>query len=373
MADLTYPLYPIFAFLGVLLALVPLPWHFKAWNSGTCFYILWTSLACLNQFINSVLWHGNTANRAPVWCDISIRIMMGASVGIPASSLCINRRLYYIITSNSAISSNEKKRRVLMDSLICLLFPLVYIALQYIVQGHRFDIYEDIGCFPALYNTLPLYFLSLSWPLIIGCISASYCLLTLRAFVRRRLEFAHILAAHPSITPWRYFRLMALAMTDLLFIMPLATFVIWLNATSSPLQPWIGWDDTHFDYSRVGQYPAILWRRQPRVLAAMEFNRWVVPVCALVFFAFFGVAEEARKNYILAFRKLRNFVSRRYTKDPVRSYIPGPSQTFDDRSKLGVPAAPFSGSTNTDQPQIQTEQPLIFTPYPGAASLSLQS
>ena len=70
MVDITYPLYPIVAFLGLFLVLVPLPWHIKARNSGTCFYILWALLACLNQFINSVLWHGNVLDRAPVWCDI---------------------------------------------------------------------------------------------------------------------------------------------------------------------------------------------------------------------------------------------------------------------------------------------------------------
>ncbi|KAJ3568207.1 hypothetical protein NP233_g5865 [Leucocoprinus birnbaumii] len=309
MDDLTYPLFPTFSLLGFFLVVIPLPWHMKAWNSGTCFYILWTALACLNQFINSVVWHGNAINWAPVWCDISIRIMMGASVGVPASSLCINRQLYRIMTSSTtSISPNEKKRRCIIDSLICVLLPLIYIALQYVVQGHRFNIYEDIGCFPALYNTLPLYFVSLSWPLIIGCISTSYCVLTLRAIVLRRLEFTRILSAHPSITPWRYFRLMALATSDLLFTMPLAAFVIWLNVTTTPIEPWRGWADTHFDFSRVNQYPALFWRRDPKIVASMEFTRWLVPACALIFFAFFGVADEARRNYVVVFKTLRTFV-----------------------------------------------------------------
>lgn len=70
MADFTYPLFPIFAFLGFILSLIPLPWHLQAWNSGTCYYMIWTSLACLNQFINSIVWHGNALNPAPIWCDI---------------------------------------------------------------------------------------------------------------------------------------------------------------------------------------------------------------------------------------------------------------------------------------------------------------
>lgn len=68
--DPTYPLFPIFAFLGFILSLIPLPWHFQAWNSGTCFYMMWASLACLNQFVNSIVWRGNILNPAPIWCDI---------------------------------------------------------------------------------------------------------------------------------------------------------------------------------------------------------------------------------------------------------------------------------------------------------------
>ncbi|KAJ7661860.1 GPCR fungal pheromone mating factor, partial [Mycena rosella] len=63
-------LFSIFAFLGFYLVLIPLPWHFQAWNSGTCWYILWASLSCLNQFVNSLVWAGNTLNSAPAWCEI---------------------------------------------------------------------------------------------------------------------------------------------------------------------------------------------------------------------------------------------------------------------------------------------------------------
>ncbi|KIJ93455.1 hypothetical protein K443DRAFT_684535 [Laccaria amethystina LaAM-08-1] len=305
MADLTYPLFPIFAFLGFILAIIPLPWHLQALNSGTCFFMIWAALACLNQFVNSVTWAGNALNPAPVWCEISIRIMMGASVGIPASSLCINRRLYKIASVQSAtITVAEKRRAVVIDSIICLLFPLLYIALQYVVQGHRFNIFEDIGCYPALYNTLLTYFISSMWPILIGLVSAVYCFLSLRSFARRRAEFSQFLTSHTSLTVGRYFRLMALAMTEICFTIPLSIFMIWLNATSSPIGPWRSWDDTHFAFSRIEQIPAVLWRSNHILVMAMEFSRWVTPLCAFTFFAFFGFADEAKRHYRLAFRSM---------------------------------------------------------------------
>ncbi|KAH7911855.1 pheromone A receptor-domain-containing protein [Hygrophoropsis aurantiaca] len=302
MANLEYPLYPIFAFLGFILSIIPLPWHLQAWNSGTCYYMIWTALACLNQFINSVIWHNNAINFAPVWCDISIRIMLGASVGIPAASLCINRRLYQIAKVHAVtVTRAEKRRAILVDTLICVLFPMVFIALQYVVQGHRFDIYEDVGCYPFIYNTIVAFFLSDSWPIIIGLISAGYCGLSLRAFYTRRAQFNQFLASNTSLNASRYFRLMALAMTEILCTIPLAAFMIWLNTAAQPVEPWISWADTHGDFSRVGQYPSLLWTRDYLLVVAMQLTRWFVVICAFVFFGFFGFAAEARKNYRAAF------------------------------------------------------------------------
>ncbi|KAJ7790722.1 fungal pheromone STE3G-protein-coupled receptor, partial [Mycena leptocephala] len=297
-SDPTYPLFPIFAFLGFFLPLIPLHWHFQAWNSGTCWYIFWASLSCLNQFVNSIVWAGNTLNSAPWWCEISIRIMMGASVGLPAASLCINRRLYHIASVRAVvITKAEKARAVLIDSLICGLFPAVYIALQYIVQGHRFNIFEDIGCYPDLYNTLPTYFISSMWPLVIGLVSGVYCVLSLRAFAARRAAFAQLMSTHPALTPARYLRLSALALTDLLLTTPLAIFTIYLNATATPIAPWISWSDTHFNFGRIEQIPHFLWAADTQSRIAVELTRWASPACGLAFFAFFGFGEEARRHY----------------------------------------------------------------------------
>ncbi|KAJ7611055.1 fungal pheromone STE3G-protein-coupled receptor, partial [Mycena polygramma] len=310
--DPTYPLFPIVAFLGFLLPLAPLPWHFQAWNSGTCWYIFWVSLSCLNQFVNSLVWAGNTLDVAPAWCEISIRIMMGASVGLPAASLCINRRLYHIASVRAVVVTHaEKRRAVLIDSLICGLFPLLYIALQYIVQGHRYDLLQDIGCFPALYNTLPTYFISSMWPLLIGLASAYYCVRSLRAFAAHRAAFAQLLSAHAALTPSRYLRLSALALTDLLLTAPLAAFTIALNATATPISPWLSWADTHFDFSRVVQIPRLAWAGAPNGHAAkgasgiaIELTRWASPACALIFVGFFVFAQEARRNYGVLFGRV---------------------------------------------------------------------
>jgi len=122
----------------------------------------------------------------------------------------------------------------------------------------------------------------------------------------------------------RYFRLMALAMCDILFTTPLAIFNIWLNVTLAPMGPWVSWEDTHFDYGRVVRYPAILWRRSHILVISVESTRWAAPLCAIVFFAFFGLADEAKKNYHLAFYWVMKHARRAIPSFPVkREKFPG--------------------------------------------------
>ncbi|GAW04845.1 pheromone receptor [Lentinula edodes] len=222
---LTYPnwVFSMFAFIGFLLSIIPLPWHLEAWNTGTCLFMIWTGLACLNQFINSIIWNGNVINWAPVWCDISTRFMIGSAVAIPAASLCINRRLYYIATANAVtITKSERRRAVLVDLGIGIGIPVLEMVLQYIDQGHRFNIFEDIGCYPFTYNTWVAYVVDVTWPLAIGCVSAVYCLLSIRSFNKRRAQFKELLSANNNLNSNRYFRLMCLAATEILCTIPLS-------------------------------------------------------------------------------------------------------------------------------------------------------
>lgn len=83
MSDPSYPVFPVFSAISFVLVLTPLPWHLEAWNSGTCLYMIWTAVACLNQFINSIIWHGNALNWAPVWCDICAFYFSAFAIIVP--------------------------------------------------------------------------------------------------------------------------------------------------------------------------------------------------------------------------------------------------------------------------------------------------
>ncbi|KAJ7323223.1 pheromone A receptor-domain-containing protein [Mycena albidolilacea] len=250
-----------------------------------------------------MIWADSVEDVAPLWCDISTRLIVGITVAIPAASLCINRRLYKIAACQTVSTSQaEKRRAVLVDLAIGLGIPFVQMPLQFVVQGHRYNILENVGCFPATYNVTLAYPLTYLWPNVINLISACYAILTLRAFLRRRAQFAQFLASGSTgITATRYFRLMALASLELLLNLPSSTYGLYLTASRSAVAPWISWDDTHAFFNRIGQAPAIFWRADAHEQTTVELSRWASVVCALVFFAFFGFAAEARKHYRLAF------------------------------------------------------------------------
>lgn len=125
--------------------------------------------------------------------------------------------------------------------------------------------------------------------------------LSLKAFYNRRKQFKEFIQSNTSLTVNRYFRLMALATTELICTTPFASYSIYLNLTTETVNPYRGWSDTHFDYSRVGQIPATIWHLNHQTVISIELTRWLVVACALLFFGFFGFAEEARKHYRAAF------------------------------------------------------------------------
>lgn len=330
--------YSAFSFITLILVLIPLPWHLEAWNTGTVLYMLWTATSLLIHFINSIIWDGNVVNHSPTWCDISTKLIIGAAIGIPCASLCINRRLYCISGVQTVTTSRKDKLKALaVDLSIGILIPMIIMALHYVVQGHRYDILEDVGCIPATYNVTLTYVLIQVPTLSIFLATTVYAVLTMRAFAHRQAQFKEFLnSGNSNISSSRYVRLIALASLEVIIGLPLALTGCILNATVyGPVNPWISWEDTHFEFWRVWMVPAKFWRADPLTVSVTELSRWSAVLCGLVFFAFFGFAEEARTNYKRAFANLCNLVGLKYPLDNPR---------FGGSGMFGSKASTLQGS-----------------------------
>lgn len=159
------------------------------------------------------------------------------------------------------------------------------------------------------------------WPVLIGCVSFCYAckypklilipmltqrlVLTLRSFWRRRIEFSALLSSSTSLTTSRYLRLMLLSCTEMVCTIPLGAYSIYANVGGIPIARWTNWADVHFNFGFVQIIPASIWQNNHRYVVAVEMGRWIYPCSAMLFFALFGFAEEARRNYALAFRWIK--------------------------------------------------------------------
>uniref|UniRef100_A0A8H7Y347 Pheromone receptor n=2 Tax=Psilocybe cubensis TaxID=181762 RepID=A0A8H7Y347_PSICU len=328
------------SFITFILVCIPFSWHLEAWNTGTCLYMAWTALGLLSYFINSIIWRDNAINWAPVWCDITSKLIVGISVAIPAASLCINHRLYCIAAVRSVTRTKaERYKAIMVDLAIGLGIPVIVMVLHYIVQGHRFNIFEEVGCYPFTYNTPPAYFLVYMVPIPIGLTSGAYCIMSIIAFRKRQTEFKEILSSNSNLNSNRFFRLMALAGIEVICCIPLSITTMVLNATRGVVNPWISWEDTHWGFSRVDQIPAVLWRSTADSNVSVEMSRWLLIVCGLVFFAFFGFADEAQRHYKLAMNSVAKRVG--YT-------------TFTGSTKIGTrntSSSSFKESSNMSSSQ----------------------
>lgn len=102
---------------------------------------------------------------------------------------------------------------------------------------------------------------------------------------------------------------MALAATEVLLTVPFAAYEIYANAAGGRVAPWKGWSDTHYHFSKVILYPAILWKADPTIAVSLQLAQWLIPTCALVFLAYFGFAQEARKRYVSAYKTIMSKIS----------------------------------------------------------------
>nr|QHW03272.1 putative pheromone receptor protein isoform s1 [Flammulina filiformis] len=292
-------LFIVFSFVAFILCALPFPFYLRAWNVGTSCYAFWTGLACLNSFINAIIWNHNAINWAPVWCDISTRIILSENVSLTICSFVINRRLYWMATSTSV--NFDRRKAIRSDLLLCLGVPILQMIVAIIPTGNRFSIFEDIGCANHIPNTWVSILLIQSWPLAIGLASAYYCIRCLIVINKRRQHIREVFSGDNAPNQNMYFRLMIMSATEVICTIPLASFIMWSNTRF--YRPWVSWDDVHADFLRIDQYPAILWRSPPENLnaAVFEVSRWFKIFGAFLFFGLYGSAGEFRKKYKAAF------------------------------------------------------------------------
>ncbi|KAG1762809.1 GPCR fungal pheromone mating factor [Suillus placidus] len=287
--------FPPVAFLAALSLLLPLPWHWRAGNVATLSIIAWLFILNVVYGVDAIIWANNVNIVIPVWCDITSKIIIGSTFALPAACLCICIHLERVASVHRAKTSQRDKRiRQLFELFMCFGLPMVFMGLHHIVQGHRFDIIEEYGCRPTTYVSIPAIFLIWVPPLTLSAITLGFACASFVHFMRRRITFAHHLdASRSGLTTSRYFRLMLMAVVEMIWNIVVTSYTLWFSTLD--LRPWTNWDDVHSNFSRIDLYATAFTPQI--VITNFYLIWWVVPASTFIFVAFFAFGKDAVDEY----------------------------------------------------------------------------
>lgn len=298
--------YIFWNFMGMCAVILPASWHWRARNVATFSLICWLFLANLVNFVDCIVWNDRFTDLNPVWSDIASHLLTALQYAIPACSFSQMRRLESVAsTRQPVVSSKHRTRRVWQEIAICIAFPILMLPIVYLVQRYRYNIVESIG--PGslpIYPSWPGVLVGYAVPLAITVASLIYACLAIRWFLVRRLQFRHILASGDSnLTASRFFRLMALAATDAVIGLSVTSARLGLQLAAGGFRANTSFKNVHLDFSVISQYPltAILTTHD---FVSFMASVYIYPIYAFIFFAYFGLGEEALADYIQWGRRL---------------------------------------------------------------------
>jgi len=180
---------------------------------------------------------------------------------------------------------------------------------DYIVQGRRFIIIENLGCEPDTYQSAPT--IVLIWlPQLLPCLlTVVYAALALYNFTTYRRSFtAYFQSSDSALTTTRYLRLVAISLILMCWGPTFLPLRIYVDAKSG-LNPWISWAHVHYNISRVDFVPAAK-------MSSSELSMWMalwaaIPSASFIFFLCYSFSEESQKGYHKMWLAFRHHVIRR--------------------------------------------------------------
>ncbi|CAE6443732.1 unnamed protein product [Rhizoctonia solani] len=287
----------VVSFICTVLVLIPLPWHWKARNIPTLSLIFWYAIINLLRGINAVIWAGNTEDHAPVWCDITTKIEIGANWGFCSTGMALCRYLAHVSSPHHRIEKTpEKRRRMIFEIFMCAVLPLIAMALHYVVQDHRYYILEDFGCMASIYPTFVSLLIINVPPLLFGFTTLVYSGIALWWFIQRRTQLEATLQSHDSgFTKSRYIRLVVLTGIMMLMGTGMTTFILVSNIENGDSASWPSWEVVHADWYRINEFARDLVSESVWVRRLMVW--YLVPIASIGFFALFGCGREAKDEY----------------------------------------------------------------------------
>ena len=186
MAQSTFPVtpgtvaVPLLALVALTIDIPPFFWHIRNRNLAASSLVFWVFLSNLMNFINALVWPTDDVQNwwdGLVLCDIEVKLMIGATVGVVGSLACIMRNLARVLDTDRTVMSPSKaqrRRHTAIQLLFCFGGSLYLMLVHYVVQPNRYYIFAISGCTSSFDNSWPKLVLVLIWPPILCLVVVYY-------------------------------------------------------------------------------------------------------------------------------------------------------------------------------------------------------
>ncbi|KAK9894799.1 fungal pheromone STE3G-protein-coupled receptor [Cystobasidium minutum MCA 4210] len=280
-----YP-FMILSLLCAVLNILPFCWQLQHGNSGPACLGFWVILTNLVTFINAMVWRNDAINRAPIWCDITSKILLAGPLGLLASNVCIARFLARVVNPRArVITARDRRNRAIFDYCFSFGVPVFVMATHIIYQPVRYAIQKTLGCMFTLTVNWPSIFLHLIWSPILALVSAIYAVYVVVQLCQHRQSFSKMVARTESaLTTSRFLRLVLLSAAYAFFELPLTIFLAVTNVTFNGVARY-NWHEVHEGMGR-----GIIFYEPLRQKA--DFSHYAFVIAGLLVFVFFGLSQE---------------------------------------------------------------------------------
>lgn len=302
---------PIAAFAAAVLVIIPFVLQRTlVRNLPLAAVAIWMSLANVIRGVNSLVWAGSIATRVPVWCDITTKIQIGSLYALPAASFCVASNLRMAASQHVVPvlrSEQEERRTVIFEVAMCVGMPLLAMILHLVVQNHRFDIIEDVGCVPGASATIAAAFFWMP-ALVVGALSLALCCASWRNVVgpNRGWLAAYLERFDPGLNVYLFLsQTMVVLSLSCLSVAAIITTVV-----ESSLRPSVPEDSRA--WSRIDAF----WFENLGALSKQNqlFCWWALPAAALSFCLWFAALPAAEAGD-RAFQRIVRRIRRRGSSD----------------------------------------------------------
>lgn len=284
--------------IAIILLQPPLYWHTKTRNIPAIILIGWLLIMNIINVVNAAIWSGSdfiTAWDGKIWCDITTKLELGASVGIPCAITDIIYNLHVILKATTVLETWNSRRKILKDMLICILSPVIVMAVSYVIQAYRYSIVRYNGCMNTLSSTWLTIILYSLWMFIWALFATLYATLVLIVFYNKRKDVRDILyCTNSGLNLTRFARLLILCFVIILIMLPLSIYGL-----VQDIQQLNG------SYNFAAIHSSALWNVIVKVdMGQPIYTVWIYILASYLVFLIFGLGSDALSMYQNLLRRM---------------------------------------------------------------------